>query len=68
VLFLVDGAQPSNWANARLKDYARIVLLFDGRDANALSSARAAWKSAKDAGHDVTYWKESASGKWEKQG
>jgi DNA polymerase-3 subunit chi len=67
VLFLVGGAQPSDWAGARLKDYARIVLLFDGRDGDALASARAAWRSAKDAGHDVTYWKESASGKWEKQ-
>ena len=68
VLFLVDSAQPSDWAGSGLKDYTRVVLLFDGRDANALSSARVAWKSAKDAGHDVTYWKESPSGKWEKQG
>ena len=30
--------------------------------------ARAAWKDAKEAGHDVTYWKETASGKFEKQG
>ena len=67
VLFLVGGAQPSDWASSRLKGYARIVLLFDGRDADALSSARGAWKGAKDAGHDVTYWKESVNGKWEKQ-
>jgi len=43
------------------------VLLFDGRDPHALENARAAWKSAKAAGHDATYWKESPSGKWEKQ-
>ena len=68
VLFLVGGAQPSDWAAPRLTGYARIVLLFDGRDADALGSARGAWKKAKDAGHGVTYWKESAGGKWEKQG
>ena len=41
---------------------------FTFRDAEALSRARAAWKDAKSAGHDVTYWKESPSGKFEKQG
>jgi len=32
-----------------------------------LDEARSAWKDAKAAGHDVTYWKESPSGKFEKQ-
>jgi DNA polymerase-3 subunit chi len=65
VLFLVGGVLPQWDALAAL---TRIVLMFDGRDATALAAARAAWKDAKAAGHDVTYWKESASGKWEKQG
>ena len=68
VLFLVGGAVPENWAAPALRDYARIMLLFDGRDEDALSSARAQWRSSKEAGHDVTYWKESSGGKWEKQG
>ena len=42
-------------------------MLFDGRDEAALAGARAAWKKAKAAGHAVTYWKESPSGKFEKQ-
>jgi DNA polymerase III subunit chi len=67
VLFLVGGALPENWAAPQLKEYTRIVLLFDGRDTDALANARAAWKDAKEAGHDVTYWKESPGGKWEKQ-
>jgi len=66
VLFLVGGALPDNWAGAPLQTFRRIVLLFDGRDEEALSGARAAWKQAKAAGHDVTYWKESPSGKFEK--
>jgi DNA polymerase-3 subunit chi len=66
IVFYVGGTQPADWSG--LNDLSRIVLLFDGRDAAALATARAAWKDAKAAGHDVTYWKENPSGKFEKQG
>lgn len=65
VLFCVGGATPA-WD--AVGDLTRVVLMFDGRDETMLSTARAAWKDAKAAGHDVTYWKESPSGKFEKQG
>jgi DNA polymerase-3 subunit chi len=65
IFFYVGGAAPSDWS--ALAGLARVVLLFDGREAQALAAARAAWKEAKAAGHDVTYWKESPSGKFEKQ-
>jgi DNA polymerase-3 subunit chi len=65
ILFCVGGSQPADWNG--VSALARIVLLFDGRDSNALGNARAAWKEAKASGHDVTYWKESPSGKFEKQ-
>ena len=65
IVFYVGGAQPNDWAT--LNALSRIVLLFDGRDGAALATARSAWKDAKAAGHDVTYWKESPSGKFEKQ-
>ena len=65
IVFYVGGALPSDWPG--LSDLARVVLLFDGRDGDALAAARAAWKEAKAAGHDVTYWKETPSGKFEKQ-
>jgi DNA polymerase-3 subunit chi len=68
ILFCVGGTEPSDWRTADLLSLARVVLLFDGRDAAMLERARVAWKNAKEAGHDVTYWKESASGKFEKQG
>ena len=68
ILFCVGGSQPGDWRSSQLSSLARVVMLFDGRDAAMLDRARAAWKLAKDAGHDVTYWKESASGKFEKQG
>jgi DNA polymerase III subunit chi len=68
VLFLVGGAAPPAWDGTEAKAYTRIVLLFDGRDPANVEMARAAWKEAKAAGHEVTYWKESPTGKWEKQG
>jgi DNA polymerase-3 subunit chi len=68
VLFLVGGASPPDWNGGAAKAFARIVLMFDGRDPGAVDSARTCWKNAKTAGHEVTYWKESPTGKWEKQG
>ena len=62
---LLGGAMPADWTG--FSGLARVVLLFDGRDVQALADARAAWKEAKDAGHDVTYWKETPAGKFEKQ-
>jgi DNA polymerase-3 subunit chi len=65
VLFLVDGAA----ARAQeLSEVVRCVTIFDGGDAEAVAGARAFWKSAKEAGHDTTYWKQADSGRWEKQG
>ena len=67
VLFLVGGAEPPAWNGEEANALTRIVLMFDGRDADSLQRARAAWKDAKAAGHDATYWKEMPSGKFEKQ-
>jgi len=67
VLFLVAGAQISDWSPSWLTGFSRIVLMFDGRETEAVDYARLAWRSGKEAGHEVTYWKESPSGKWEKQ-
>jgi DNA polymerase-3 subunit chi len=67
VLFLVGGAAPPVWAEAAHMSLDRIVLVFDGRDEASLAHARDAWKAAQEAGLDVTYWRESATGKWERQ-
>ena len=67
VIFLVGSAAPPSWSDEATNKLTRVVLMFDGRDTDSLARARAAWKDAKSAGHDVTYWKESASGKFEKQ-
>ncbi len=65
ILFCIGGASPADWTG--LSALTRVVMLFDGRDAAMLGQARSAWKDAKSAGHDVTYWKEAPSGKFEKQ-
>lgn len=61
-LFLIDGAEPGD-----ISGFERACLMFDGRDEAALQSARSRWKEAKAAGVNASYWRESASGKWEKQ-
>lgn len=65
VLFLVDGAQTQASA---LGAFTRCVTIFDGGDAEAVTAARAFWSSAKASGHEATYWKQSDTGRWEKQG
>jgi DNA polymerase-3 subunit chi len=67
VLFLADGAEPQDWGAAEITALARVVLIFDGRDPAAVDSARTQWTHAKAAGHEVTYWQQSATGKWEKR-
>ena len=63
VRFLIEGAAPPVDA----ENYARIVLLFDGEDAEAVAAARAHWGAAKDKGFEVTYWQPDDSGRWVKK-
>ena len=62
VRFLVDGATA-----ATFQGYARIVVMFDGRDPEALAVARSEWKRAKAAGCAATYWQQSEAGRWERK-
>jgi len=62
VLFLVDGAVVSE-----LENYRRCVLLFDGRDDEALAAARGHWKSLTATDHDITYWQQNEGGGWEQK-
>lgn len=62
VRFLVDGAKGGD-----LTGLERAVYLFDGRDAEAVEAARLRWREAAAAGHDVTYWREDETGRWQKK-
>lgn len=62
VLFLVDNAPlPAEWP------FARVVMMFDGNDNDAVAAARAAWKTARGLGHEVTYWQQDDGGRWVKR-
>ena len=63
VRFFVDGADLNAFSG-----WVRLVYLFDGNDEEAVARAREQWTAAKNAGCPVTYWQQSAQGKWEKKG
>jgi DNA polymerase-3 subunit chi len=60
MLVLVDGLEGED-----LGAYARCADLFDGRDAGTVEAARGRWRRAREAGHALTYWQQTASG-WER--
>lgn len=62
VIFLVNGAEPPH-----LDTYQRCVLMFDGRDDEAVSAARTHWKTLSEQGHTVTYWQQNEAGGWVKK-
>jgi DNA polymerase-3 subunit chi len=61
MLVLTDGA-----VSSRLAEYRRCLDLFDGNDETALAAARERWRRAKEAGHALTYWQQTATG-WAKK-
>ena len=62
VRFFVDGAALSDVSNLE-----RAVYMFDGRDAEAVETARSEWKSAAAKGDAATYWQQDESGRWQKR-
>lgn len=62
-LFLTDGA-----TSGHVGDFERVFELFDGRNDEAVSAARARWKTYKEAGHTLAYWRQTDAGGWEKAG
>ncbi len=62
VRFFVDGAEAKDVA-----EYERAVFIFDGNDQDGVCAAQASWKTIKAQGHEVTYWRQSPEGRWEKK-
>jgi DNA polymerase-3 subunit chi len=60
-LFLIDDAEPG-----ALESFERCIFLFDGQDEAALAAARARWKTFKQGGTPVSYWKQNERGGWVK--
>jgi DNA polymerase-3 subunit chi len=63
VRFLIDNAA----LPADADSYERVVLVFNGEDAEALAAARQAWKDCKSRGFDVTYWQADERGRWQRR-
>ncbi len=61
MIVLVDGLEARD-----LEAFTRCADLFDGNDAAAVEAARDRWRRARDAGHQLTYWQQTASG-WEQR-
>lgn len=62
VRFLIDGADMESYAG-----YVRIVVLFDGRDGEAVTAARAQWQRVRAQACKATYWRQSDAGRWEQK-
>ena len=60
-LFIVDDAELGD-----TEGFDRCFIIFDGRDEAALAAARVRWKTLKEAGAELAYWKQSPEGRWEK--
>lgn len=63
VRFLVDNAA----LPADADSYERVVLMFDGDDADAVDNARAVWRDGKARGFAVTYWQADDRGRWQRR-
>lgn len=60
VRFIVDSAG----LPADCDSYARVVMVFNGDDDEALGVARAAWSDGKARGFEITYWQTDERGRW----
>jgi len=63
VRFLVDNAA----LPAEPELYERMVLVFNGDDADAVAMARSAWTQSKSRGFEVTYWQADEHGRWRRR-
>jgi DNA polymerase III subunit chi len=61
MLVLVDGV-----AAGDLSSFTRCADMFDGNNESAVAAARERWRHAREAGHGLTYWQQTASG-WERR-
>ena len=60
----VEGAEIET---AGQPDYARVILLFDGRNEAELEAARRQWTRLKGEGLALAYWRQTDEGRWDRQ-
>lgn len=64
ILILADGARPQI---DKLKNFERVLNIFDGNDETALNNARAYWKEIKAINGELHYWQQNANGSFEQK-
>ncbi len=74
-IWLTAGDENPNAANVRfyvdnaevgvIEGLTRAVIMFDGNDPEAVEAARAGWRRFKTEGHEVSYWQQDESGRWQ---
>lgn len=62
VRFLIEGAGLEG-----IESYVRLVHLFDGADPDQVERAREHWRQAARGGHEVAYWQQDESGRWQRK-
>lgn len=62
VVFLMPGCDTAN-----IESFALCCDILDGRDEEQIASGRARYKDWKARGHNLSYWQQSDSGKWEQK-
>ncbi len=62
ILVVVDGGEP-----AMMTAFQRCLDIFDGTDTETLKAARQRWAARKDQGVAVSYFEQSADGRWERR-
>ena len=61
-VFLLDGAELEDASAAQ-----RVMVMIDGRSAEAVARERERWKRLKDEGATLSYWQQGKRGGWEKK-
>ncbi|TGY89864.1 DNA polymerase III subunit chi [Marinicauda algicola] len=64
MLFALDGTELDP---QELKDWERVVVMFEAADEAGVARARALWAASKSAQIPVSYWRQSPQGRWEKK-
>lgn len=77
-VYLTDGPDNPNGAALRVllsgvdasacagSAYERVLILFDGRDPDAVAKSREQWLKVRAAGDPQSYWREGDDGGWVK--
>jgi len=67
VRFFVEGADAvAALADESARPKERAIIMFDGRDEDALNRARMQFRQLREQGFTLSYWRQNDEGRWEK--